>query len=219
MTPHHHPSDDTLMAYAAGTLSAGPRLVLSVHLSACAHCRDAVRAFEAVGGALLDAAPPAAMADDALERLLARIDAEAGLAQVVPLPSARPRAPTTPDGIPLPAALARHSISPWRKLPDLQWARVTLADAPDANVILLRIPAGKPAPRHSHTGREFTQVVYGGFSDGRDHYGLGDLTEADQHVDHQPLVDAEGECICLAAVEGRLRIHGVGRLLQPFIGL
>jgi len=32
-------------------------------------------------------------------------------------------------------------------------------------------------------------------------------------------VDAEGECICLAAVEGRLRIHGVGRLLQPFIGL
>jgi putative transcriptional regulator len=219
MTPHHHPSDDTLMAYAAGTLSAGPRLVLSVHLSTCGHCRDAVRAFEAVGGALLDTAPPAAMADDALERLLARIDAEAGLAQVVPLPSARPRPPTTPDGISLPAALARHSISPWRKLPDLQWARVTLADAPDANVILLRIPAGKPAPRHSHTGREFTQVIHGAFSDGRDHYGLGDLTEADQHVDHQPLVDAEGECICLAAVEGRLRIHGVGRLLQPFIGL
>ena len=119
----------------------------------------------------------------------------------------------------LPAALARHSISPWRKLPDLQWARVTLAEAPDANVILLRIPAGRPAPRHSHTGREFTQVVYGGFSDGREHYGLGDLTAADQHVDHQPLVDVEGECICLAAVEGRLCIHGVGRFLQPFIGL
>lgn len=219
MSPHHHPADDTLMTYAAGHLSAGPRLVLSVHLAGCARCREAVRAYEAVGGAVLEAAPAAPLGDDALDRLFARIDAEADAAQVVALASSRPRPPTTPDGVPLPAALAPHKIGPWRKLPDLQWARVTLLDAPKANVILLRIPAGRSAPRHSHTGREFTQVVYGGFSDGRDHYAAGDLTEADQHVDHQPLVDIEGECICLAAVEGRLRIRGIGRLAQPFMGL
>lgn len=101
----------------------------------------------------------------------------------------------------------------------MSWSRVDVAGAPDANVVLLRIPAAGAAPRHGHTGREFTQVLVGGFSDGRDAYVAGDFDEADENVDHRPVVDADGECICIAAVEGRLRIHGIGRLLQPFIGL
>jgi len=126
----------------------------------------------------------------------------------------------TPDGIVLPPALAGHGVGRWRSLgPSLRWARVDVAGDPSANVVLLRIPAARSVPRHGHTGREFTQVLVGGFSDGRDAYVAGDLIEADEHVDHQPVVDPDGECICIAAVEGRLRIHGIGRLLQPFVGL
>ena len=45
------------------------------------------------------------------------------------------------------------------------------------------------------------------------------LVEADAETEHQPVVDADGECICLAAVEGRLRLGGfLGRLLQPLTG-
>lgn len=219
MTPRHHPSDETLMAFAAGTLPAGPRLVVSIHLDGCRRCRTAVGHFEAVGGALLEAAEPAAMAPNALDLLLARIDAEEASSEPVPEP-ARLVAPTTPDGVALPLRLARHAVGRWRSLgPALSWARIGVAGSPDANVIMLRIPANRSAPRHGHSGREFTQVLMGGFSDGRDAYLTGDLIEADEHVDHQPIVDADGDCICIAAVEGRLRIHGVGRLFQPFLGL
>jgi putative transcriptional regulator len=221
MTARHHPSDETLMAHAAGTLPAGPRLIVAIHLDGCRHCRDAVAGFEAVGGALLEAAEPAAMTAGAFDALMARIDAEDAPAKTDAAPAhAALAVPTTPDGHALPHRLARHTVGRWRRLgPALSWSRVGVAGAPDANVILLRIPAAGSAPRHGHTGREFTQVLVGGFSDGRDAYGPGDFAEADEHVDHLPQVDADGECICIAAVEGRLRIHGIGRLLQPFIGL
>lgn len=228
MSPRHHPSDETLMAYAAGTLAAGPRLVVSVHLDGCRHCREAVGVFEAVGGVLLETAEPDRVADGALDALFACIDAEEAAKAAVPVEArmidraapSRAAPPTTPDGVALPAALASHSIGRWRSIgPSLRWARVAVTGDPRANVILLRIPAARSVPRHGHTGREFTQVVIGGFSDGRDAYVAGDLIEADEHVDHQPVVDADGECICLAAVEGRLQIHGIGRLLQPFVGL
>lgn len=222
MSLRHHPSDETLMAYAAGTLSAGPRLVVAVHLGRCRRCRDAVATFEAVGGALLDAAEPEAIADGAVDALFSRIDAEDAALVTAPrqVPTAAPPRPTTPDGIALPAELAAHRIGRWRSLgPGLRWARVGVAGDPRANVVMLRIPAGRSVPRHGHTGREFTQVLVGGFSDGEDAYSAGDLIEANEHIDHQPIVDDDGECICLAAVEGRLRIHGLGRLLQPFVGL
>jgi len=51
-------------------------------------------------------------------------------------------------------------------------------------------------------------------------YVAGDCVEADEDVDHQPIVDSEGECICLAAVEGRLLLQGwIGRVVQRFIGI
>jgi putative transcriptional regulator len=219
MSPRHHPSDETLMAHAAGTLAAGPRLVVDIHLDGCPRCREAVRGFEALGGALLEEIAPAPMADGALDALFARIDAEDAASAEKPVVAAV-APPMTPDGIPLPARLAAHTVGRWRRIGTmLRWARVAVDGDPDANVILLRIPANGSAPRHGHTGREFTQVLTGGFTDGRDAYEAGDLVEADDHVDHRPVVDGDGECICIAAVEVRLRIHGIGRLLQPFIGL
>jgi putative transcriptional regulator len=224
MTPRHHPADETLMALAAGTLGAGPRLVVSIHVDGCRHCRDAVRTFEAVGGALLEATEPAPVSAGALDALFARIDAEDAAPKDAPsafAPVARAAVPPmTPDGVTLPASLAGHTIGRWRNIGStLRWARIDINGDRRANVVLLRIPASRSVPRHGHTGREFTQVLVGGFSDGRDAYLTGDLIEADEHIDHQPIVDADGECLCIAAVEGRLRIHGIGRLLQPFIGL
>ncbi len=42
MTPRHHPSDATLLTYAAGALGEGLSLVVASHLAYCAECRDAV---------------------------------------------------------------------------------------------------------------------------------------------------------------------------------
>ena len=71
----HHPSDELLLAAAAGTLDAGAAIVLGAHLEGCATCRAALREFEAVGGAMLESTEPALMAPDALAKTLAAIDA------------------------------------------------------------------------------------------------------------------------------------------------
>ena len=207
MTPNHHPREESLASLAAGTLSAGPRLVLATHLAGCPICRDRVRFFEAVGGALLDSEPPRSASANLLTKTLARLDAASVL------PAARADRATTP--------LGNCEIGPWRFVqPGFRISRVSIPGEPEANVILLKVGAGRQAPQHGHKGVEYTQVLSGAFSDSLGHYAAGDCIEADDDIDHQPTVDGDHECICLAAVDGRLRLHSfVARMLQPFLGL
>ncbi len=73
MTIAHHPEEDFLAAFAAGALDLGQRVAIATHLPACPSCRAFVRAMERVGGALIADAAPAALAEGALDRTLARI--------------------------------------------------------------------------------------------------------------------------------------------------
>lgn len=152
----HHPSDDSLAHYAAGNLGAGPRLVLATHLSGCPQCRARVRSFEAVGGALIDSCAPADLPADGLERVFRLIDAPEPIRPVAPV-ALHPE---------LPEPLRRYPVGRWRFVhPGFRWRRVTLPEAPDANVIMLRVGAGQKVPQHTHTGTEYTQVLTGAFSD------------------------------------------------------
>ena len=207
----HHPSDLTLARLAAGTLGAGPRLVVATHLSGCPQCRGRLWSFESVGGAMLDGAPPTLLSPDAFARALERLD------ETNPPTEPAPRV-LHPD---LPPPLNAYEIGPWRRVgPRFRWRRLTLPEAPEANVIMLKVAAGQPVPHHGHTGAEYTQVLTGSFTDSMGQYRAGDCVEMDEEVNHQPVVDQDGECVCLAAVEGRLRLNGwVGRLIQPLIGI
>jgi putative transcriptional regulator len=41
---------------------------------------------------------------------------------------------------------------------------------------------------------------------------------ADESVDHCPIADEEGDCLCLAVTDAPLRLTGrFGRFLNPFI--
>lgn len=216
MSIGHHPHDDTLLQFAAGRLAAGPSVVVAVHVGGCADCQARVGTFEALGGALLADMEPAEMDVEALDLALSRIG------DAAPAPARRQAAIVLPRadlGIDLPPAMDHCGIGPWRRLaPGLRMSRVTIPDDPDADVMLLRVAAGKTLPEHTHSGREFTQVLSGAFSDERGHYRPGDMDEADAAVDHSPVVDQASECICLAAIEGRMRLTGfVGRIVQRFI--
>ena len=206
-----HPSDEALLQMAAGWLAAGPRLVLSTHVSLCARCRTRLRDYETIGGDLLEDADPRILSPDAFAKTLALIDRPIG------------SEPSLMHGIEpgLPAPLNHYAGSPWRRLnASLSWRRITLPEDPAANVIMLKVAAGRAVPRHAHTGREFTQVISGGFSDAQGHYLPGDCIEADAEIAHQPKGDPDGECVVLASVEGRLRLSSwLGRLVQPLIGL
>lgn len=220
MTAATHPSDETLLRHAAGTLPAGPKLLVHLHLAACPHCRERVAVFEAVGGALLEEIPPEPLAGDALARALSRIkaaDAPAPAA-AVPRPLPPPSGLVLPQGIALPAPLAARRIGPLRPVaPGVRMGRVYVPEDPDTSVRIFRIEPGRSIPRHTHIGTEYTHVICGGFSDPLGHYGPGDLVEADAEVEHTPKVDDDGECVCIAAFEGRLRFSGLlGWVLRPF---
>src|SRR5262249_49483715 len=111
MTINHHPSDETLMRMASGTLSAGPALVVAVHLEGCAVCRDRMATFEAIGGAILEEMPPAQLAADLLGRTMERLEA------AQPLPSKDPTMFKLPElGIEFPQAMQNCEVGPWKWL-------------------------------------------------------------------------------------------------------
>jgi len=215
MTINHHPSDETLMRMAAGALGDGPALVVSVHLEGCAVCRDRIANFEAIGGAILDEMPAAPLAADLFGRTMERLEIAQPARAEISVARKRPAL-----GIELPQAIRDCEVGPWKWLgPGFRWSKVRIAGSPDAKVMLLKGRAGLHLPAHGHTGLEFMQVLSGSLSDERGQYFAGDLDEAGDDVDHRPIVGQESDCVCLAALEGDTRLHGLlGRLLRPIVG-
>ena len=224
----HHPHDDMLLAHAAGSLAAGPALLVASHIEHCVACGARMRFLDTVGGVFLDDLPPATLSPDAFARTLSAIDALDALDAIdgkATKPAAgtarRTSFPSLPPGATWPKAFEGCIVTPWRWLgPGMRWSRVTLPHDPDANVFLLRIGAGKKLPEHTHSEIELTQVLYGSFDDGRSVFGPGDFDEADGTIQHQPVVHENSECICLASVDGRVMFKGaIARTLGALVGM
>jgi putative transcriptional regulator len=217
MTIAHHATDETLMRYAAGTLAAGPAIVVGAHVATCSTCRAKVGTFEALGGALLDETEETPLRPSALDDMLARLDADDGVA-----PKRETRTdPVQIDGVRLPESLRGCEVGSWRWIgPGMHMSRIVVPHENDANLILLKIGPGRALPDHGHAGSEFTYIVKGSFSDSLGRFQPGDLAETDEDIEHQPMVDPDGECICLAAMEGKMRFNSFfARMLQPIFGI
>ena len=111
--PLHHFPEELLLDHAAGSLPEGLALIVAAHLALCPTCRATVADCEALGGALLAAIQPAPVAPDALDKVLARIDAEERTA------AQPPPAPVLTDAT-LPRPLRGYVASdidalPWRR--------------------------------------------------------------------------------------------------------
>jgi putative transcriptional regulator len=215
--PRHHPSDATLLAYAAGSLGEALSLVVASHLSFCKECRDAVAGGEMIGGGMLDAIAPDALAGAARDRVLALL----GTAAEPPPPPAPAADPTVP--VPLGRWLGRDLASvPWRRLgPGLHQFDLLAGRHPHgANARLLRIAPGHSLPRHGHVGTELTLVLTGSYTDELGHFARGDVAETDDDITHQPVSDRGADCICVIATEGTLRFESLlARLFQRFAGI
>lgn len=219
MTIEHHPPDSMLAAYAGGSLDPGQHVAIATHLAACASCRRFARSMEQVGGAVLTAIEPSAMASDALSRIQGRLDEmTAG-----PASDLLVAAPAVPEGeIPgLPGFVRRFRFGPWQWVaPSVHVRRIVLPHESPTRVFLLRSGPGTEMLPHAHTGFELTCVLAGAFRQGDNRYAPGDFDLGDEHVDHRPIVDVERDCICLVAMQGELRLKGIlGRIVQPFVHL
>lgn len=215
MTIHHHPSDELILDYAAGSLGEGASLALATHATLCPRCRAAGRRLDAVGGALLTQAAVSADCPDTFDAVMARI------ANDVPEPpiAAHPRQAVLPQPLRLALGCDLEGV-PWKRLGMGAYHYVIPTRDGTGTARLLRIPAGRPVPVHTHRGTELTLVLSGAFSDVTGNYAVGDLQEADDGLVHQPLAAPGVDCICLAVTEAPLRFKSwAARLVQPFLGI
>lgn len=212
MSLRRQPSEERLLAYAAGTLSVPESVVVATHLALRPQTRAWTDLGEAIGGAILEEAEPIALASQALDATLARLDA--------PAPSDEPAVPNGADAS-LPAPLRRFPLGPWRWAgPGVHVRDVLGPRDGDCRVILLRIAPGQCAPRHTHGGVELTCVITGAYATEDGVFSPGDFEEADPSITHQPRVVSAEPCLCVAALDGQIMLPGrLGRLLAPFVRL
>jgi putative transcriptional regulator len=211
MTIKHHPTDIALSAFTGGTLDEARALVVATHISLCAQCQKAVAEFECVAGTMLQELPPTALRPDALSRALALLEGK------------QDEATASIQGIQgdirLPAPLQVYKRGPWRWLGrGIEFCAVDVPADSDTRVFMLKAAPGIRLPHHKHTGTEWTCVFQGAFTHEGGHFGPGDFDEADEDVEHRPIVGAGDVCICLVALQGRVQLQGwAGRLLQPLL--
>jgi len=206
MTPRHHPSEATILAYAAGALGEGLSLVVAAHLEYCPECRLDVASGEMVGGVMLEDLAPAPLAVGTRERVLHLLDRS-----IVPAAPVLETGRTDPL---VPRALARYlpessAAFKWRLMaPGLrQFEIVPHGLLGGGNFRMLRIAPGKMLPRHGHTGTELTLILRGSFTDELGRFMPGDVAETDEDIVHQPVSDRDEDCICVIATEGPLKFE------------
>jgi len=216
MSIRHHPSDELLAAYAGGTLDQGRHIAVATHLGHCPSCRAWVASMEGIGGSILSALPPMAMADDAFRRLETQLDDTHSVAA-----PARPPADVLAD---IPGLLPfvhtlRAGLWTW-VAPGLHLRQIDLPEPSDTRVFLLRSRPGIKLLPHGHTGFEMTCVLTGSYSHDGKRYCVGDFDFGDTGTEHTVTIGSEGDCISLVAMQGELRLKGfLGRLIQPLIAI
>ncbi|MGL3608709.1 ChrR family anti-sigma-E factor [Rhizobium sp. G187] len=220
----HHISDELLLDYASGNLSEGWSIAVATHLALSPASRGRLKLMEHMGGGFLEAceAEPASTetsTDESWAQMKARLSNPASVPSQTVVASPAAASPVLPE--PLRSYLGGDVDKlKWRALGRGAYhIPVETADK-DSQVRLLKIPAGKPVPEHSHGGRELTVVLKGAFSDGATVFRRGDIEEADETLTHQPVATPDEDCICLAVTDAPLKFKSLlVRLVQPVLGI
>jgi putative transcriptional regulator len=222
----HHPTEDTLLAYAAGTLDEPTSILVATHLSLCPECRRVVQAAEAIGGELMEALRPTVQVATTADDLLLRLSETKVPVEVVDKhKNLRVNAPANSNtaNTLLPSPLRAYvpggiDTLKWQWMgPGVRYARI-LDDGHGAKVGLMRIASGTRMPNHGHTDDEYTLVLAGGYRDAFGSYQRGDVETATNAIQHQPVADPDGDCICLVVTRGELKPTGMfARVLQPLM--
>jgi len=228
MTFTHHLDDATLVRYAAGDLDEAFTVIVASHLAMCSQCRQASHDAEELGGQLLVGAEGAAVEEDAFAKLMMAIDDQnhanvegVDAQNVHPFPK---RGAKISGDVPLPLQRflgSQVSDIKWKKIaPGISKHDIVLDNDVPSSLYLLNIAEGQAVPEHGHGGMEMTLILSGAYTDRFGRFGPGDVADLDDHVEHQPIVEAGAPCICVVATEKPTKFKGiVERILQPIIGI
>lgn len=179
---------------------------------------------DSLGGVFLESETPLAMAEDAADRALARID---GLQAI----DSRARAAAGRAGrdlgemLGLPDPLREavfESMAAGRKWRFLGFGirGLKLAIEGEGETELLRIEPGHGVAPHDHGGEEYTLVVTGAFHDGHERFGPGDVNIARPGFVHAPVAEKDEVCFALGVtLGGGARFEGAFGVFQRLTGL
>jgi putative transcriptional regulator len=207
-----------MMSYAAGTLPEALGAVVATHLTMCQHCRAELVAMERVGAVVLAGLAPEP------------------LTKPVPANVTRPMMVQTDEGDHVLAAIERSGDIPaplsklvGSDLGSLQWKRLglgvwhlplSLSEVAKGDLRLIKVGPGQAMPEHGHGGSELSLILAGSYTDVMGRFGVGDVADLDDAVEHKPMADVKTGCICLIASEEKVKFKGVfARMVQPFVGM
>ncbi|MBP1856894.1 ChrR family anti-sigma-E factor [Rhizobium herbae] len=205
---------DALMArYAAGILPEPARVLVEAHLEMQSVNRPKVSKYEAAVGDILEKMEPVAL--NSRDAVLKAVFAADPLAAAKVLP--RPANALFPKAIRDFAGLEAEEI-PWkRKLPGFKEYSLGKIDGCDVSFFWLK--PGRVIPAHTHEGYELSLVLDGAFNDARGRFVKGDISVADESIDHRPMAESERPCIGFAVSDAPLKLTGsLRQLIGDLIG-
>lgn len=211
---NHHPGDELLAFYSAGSLPLSQALCVSAHLEHCNACGRKLQRLNRVGSALMQKLKPSPASAELKAHILEQLN-DLPEEQAEPPPS---EADSSPPHCLRQFVNGGYDNLDWKRV-SADISRVELCrDSNGARVELLKIRPGGAATTHTHLGDEYTVVLEGSFSDEKGLYQRGDFLLRDRNDRHTPVATRDCECICLAVTEGPVQLTGFfNRILNPFI--
>lgn len=219
MKIHHHPDDATLLSYAAGSLPEALSAVVATHIAMCPRCRREVAEMELLGGVILEGLEASPVGTARREGAGAMLRESGGFDPRLVAPDHQAR-----NGLPGPLGrLVGCSLADisWKRLGFGVWHYpLALSGESGGDLRLLKVAPGRVMPEHGHSGSELTLLLDGSYRDEIGEFGVGDVADLDDEVEHSPVSHPQTGCICLIASEGRARFKGVlARMVQPLTGM
>lgn len=211
-TTNHHPDENMLIEFSAGTLDTAASICVSAHLHFCSSCKAKLLQLDQVGSHIMSQAEPVDVAEDVFDQVMEKIDSGIDNASAEQ---------ATNDDMPFSVnKLIGTSLmnKNWKRLSSsVDIARFKTGQN-QFEVALHKICAGGKTPKHDHDGLEYTVVLKGSFSDENAVYREGDFLLRQPGDVHQPMGAQNGECICLSALSAPIvPTSPLGFLMKPWL--
>lgn len=208
--------DALICDYVAGDLPEPARVLIASHIEMAPSSALMAKTMETLAGETLEATKARALVNG--ERQIDTIMRSAP-------PHLRLVHPREEHHV-LPRALYEHlgydlDDVPWKtKLPGLKQHMIEHDKDDGSEMSLLWARPGRALPNHTHEGLELTLVLDGDFHDHRGTFGRGDVSVADEDLDHRPVAGMTKPCLCLSVLFAPIVLSGSKMgLLGDILGL
>lgn len=215
-----HPDAQWLSEYVAGTLADSQALCVATHLTYCSQCKQDTAVMTQFGAALFDSEPTDSLTEtNTLQQVWSGIDSKISTSTLdnQPIPDHAVTGNQLPPVIRKLVPNGTNTLR-WRKI----GSKISIAKLNNLGdkreITLHKLQPGSSVSDHDHRGREITVVLRGSFSDADGNYNPGDFLVREPGETHQPIVNNDEECLCLAVCDAPVKFTGrFTRLLNPLV--